>query len=526
MKSERYWQERFEALEKSQMATADKYLSELERQYRKASVSIQKETEHWFNKFANNNQISLTEARKWLTGKDLEEFNWSVQDYIEKGRTLNYTKQWEKQLINTSSKVHVTRLEAIQLQMRQHIEELYGRESKDVDELLSKIYEDGYYHTAYEIQKGTGIGYSLMKLDKDQIEKIIKTPWASDGSNFSDRIWTSKAKLVSELQTGLTQALIQGKSSYSITEDIAKKFNVSMRQASRLVQTESAFICSASTRDCYKELGVEEFEVLATLDNKTSEICQGMDGKHFPMSQYEIGVTAPPFHPNCRSTTVPYFNDEFTADETRAYRDIKGKTQKIDASMKYPEWKKKFLDTDSEDVILTDRETRAYTNPRVNEFFYLDIAILSYTVIDCQSLHFLRLFFHINHRVRQSKYCIGNVRSIANNASAYPTSCNRIAPFDSISKSCLNLVKHVSVSIVKQPDCFIPIFRSSKVLSLSFRTTFVSKDIIILSGTHCAKHLSNARKIFIDYIFLCHLIPPQSKIAFFFSISYQWYKCK
>jgi len=47
------------------------------------------------------------------------------------------------------------------------------------------------------------------------------------------------------------------------------------------------------------------------IDNKTSEICQQMDGKHFKMSDFQAGVTAPPFHPWCRTTTVLYFDDEW-----------------------------------------------------------------------------------------------------------------------------------------------------------------------------------------------------------------------
>ena len=125
----------------------------------------------------------------------------------------------------------------------------------------------------------------------------------------------------------------------------------------RLVQTEEAYFHSASTLDAYKELGVEEYEVVATLDNHTSEICHNMDGKHFPMSQYEIGATAPPFHPNCRTTTAPYFDD---LTGTRAARNEGGKTYQMPSNMTYPEWKKAFVyggdkdglsDTDKDGII-------------------------------------------------------------------------------------------------------------------------------------------------------------------------------
>ena len=104
----------------------------------------------------------------------------------------------------------------------------------------------------------------------------------------------------------LTKQLIIGSDPQKAIDKIADKFNVSKRQAGTLVMTESAAIASEASKDCMKDLGVEEYEISATLDSHTSEICQGMDGKHFKMSEYEPGVTAPPFHPNCRSTTVPY----------------------------------------------------------------------------------------------------------------------------------------------------------------------------------------------------------------------------
>ena len=88
---------------------------------------------------------------------------------------------------------------------------------------------------------------------------------------------------------------------------------------------------------------MEKYEILATLDGRTSEICRDMDGKVFGIKDYEVGTTAPPFHPNCRSTTVPYFDDEFTEGEQRAARDGDGETYYVPADLKYKDWERKFL---------------------------------------------------------------------------------------------------------------------------------------------------------------------------------------
>ena len=81
-----------------------------------------------------------------------------------------------------------------------------------------------------------------------------------------------------------------------------------------------------------------------------SEICRDMDGKHFPMSQWEVGVTAPPFHVWCRSTTVPYFDDDFDDIGERAARGEDGKTYYVPANMTYHQWEKGFVDGDKSEL--------------------------------------------------------------------------------------------------------------------------------------------------------------------------------
>ena len=344
MKHKEYWEKRFELLEDAQNKKTVEYFAELEKQYNKAALAVQDDVNRWYARYAVNNEISLQDAKKMLNATELEEFKWNVMDYIEKGRTLNYSDAWAKQLENASARWHISRLDSLKIQMQNHVEVLYGNELDEVTEFMRNLYTEGYYHTAYEIQKGFNIGYDLMKLDKDKIDKVLSKPWAVDGSNFSSRIWKQKNQLVSELHNNLTQAIIRGQNPSVVTDMIADRFKVSKGRASALVMTESAYFASASDKDCFNDLGVERYEILATLDHSTSDICRSLDGKVFPMSEYKVGVTAPPFHVRCRTTTVPFFDDEFELDTTRAARDEDGRTYQVPASMKYEEWKNTFVD--------------------------------------------------------------------------------------------------------------------------------------------------------------------------------------
>lgn len=344
-KSSEYWQQRFKQIEESQHNRGVQCYADIEKQYRKVQHQLETQINAWYGRFATNNGITLQEAKSILTNRQLEELKWDIHQYITYGRENAVNGQWMKQLENASVRYHISRLEALKLQTQQSLEVLFDNQIDSVDRAMRNIYMNGYYHTAYEIQKGVGVAWNFATLDDKQISKVIHKPWAADGKDFSSRIWTNKTKLVNELNTTLTQNIILGRDPQKAIDEIARKMKVSKTNAGRLVMTEEAFFSSVAQKDCFKELDVEQYEIVATLDSHTSDICQNMDGQHFNMSQWEVGVTAPPFHVNCRTTTVPYFDDEFDLVGERAARDEDGKTYYVPADMDYKEWKETFIDS-------------------------------------------------------------------------------------------------------------------------------------------------------------------------------------
>lgn len=342
-----YWKKRFEQLEDAMNNKGAQYMKDSEAIYRKAISNTEKEISRWYTRFADNEGISYQRAVEMLTGDELKEFHMDVKEYIQKGKTLGVSDQWSKELERASTKIHISKLEALKLQMQQQVEELTGKKAKGITDLMSDIYSDTFYKTAFEIQKGFGVATNFAKLDKKVIDKILVKPWASDGSNFSERIWGShRAQLVNKLHEGLTINLIQGKPPDNLIKEIANTFEVDRKRAATLVFTEKAYFQSIAQRDSFKNLGIEEYEIVATLDTKTSEICREMDGRHFKLSDYQIGLTAPPFHPRCRTATAPFFDDEFEDEVKRAARDENGDYYTVPANMKYDEWYRGFVEGD------------------------------------------------------------------------------------------------------------------------------------------------------------------------------------
>lgn len=345
MNNASYWKERFKTIEESQHKRGLKCYANIEEQYQHAQREIEQKINLWYQRFADNNNISLMEARKLLNSEELEELKWDVEEYIRYGKANALNQQWMDELENASAKAHINRLEAIKLQMQQSLEVAFGNQLDTVDKTIRDIYRTGYLYTAFEIQKGIGIGWNLATPNDRIISQVINKPWSADGRTFSDRIWTNKQKLINELNTTFTQGIITGSDPQRTINAISKKLAVSKQQAGRLVMTEQAAFSNAAQNECFKELGVEEFEIVETLDSHTCAVCGSFDGKHFPMSQFEIGVNAPPFHPNCRGCTCPYFDDEFTFEEKRSARNSDDeKTYRVPGNMSYEEWKKSFVE--------------------------------------------------------------------------------------------------------------------------------------------------------------------------------------
>ncbi len=130
-----------------------------------------------------------------------------------------------------------------------------------------------------------------------------------------------------------------GASPKKAIENIAKQFNTSKSNAGKLIMTESAYFATASQGECYKDLDVDNYEVVGTLDSHTCSFCGEMDGKVFPVNKMQAGSTAPPFHPWCRCTTAPYYEDMAGVGK-RFARDIEtGEAYYLPADTTYKQWK-------------------------------------------------------------------------------------------------------------------------------------------------------------------------------------------
>ena len=361
-----YWADRFTAEENRINELSKEQVKEAKKQYDIALKNTNQKIYEFYAKYAKDNNISMYEAKKRFNKKELKEFKMSLSEYVRKGQSLNIDPDDAiiKELKNVSSRVHIERLEALKMEIKAEIDLLSKTMENNLDKHLRSVYRDTYYRSAYSIQKGLDKFSNIEKLNPELLESLVYKPWTKDNTNWSKRIWGNDGKLVNILHTNLTQNIITGKPLKDIIDTIEERFNVERNIATRLIMTESAAYHSRAKERCMKDLGCEKYEIIATLDDRTSHICRSMDGKIFDMKDYEVGVTASPFHSNCRSVTAPYY-DKIDGDiNLRASRTEDDDYELVDVK-DYQDWYDNYVEKNNKSSII--KENIPLTLKKFNE---------------------------------------------------------------------------------------------------------------------------------------------------------------
>ncbi|MGI5912981.1 MAG: minor capsid protein [Syntrophomonadaceae bacterium] len=331
-----YWEKRQEITYLAGEKKVSDYYRGLQKAFEQAKKEIQSVINEFFMRYAKENKVTYAEAQKQLSRMELGE----LQDFID---LVNESMgKHNLKLVNMSIKARITRYQALEKQIDAILQRLYALEYEyKGKELLKEVYTNAYYRTWFNIDQYHGFHKEFAQVNPRTIDELIRYPF--NGANFSSRIWKQKDHMLQVLTEDITTMLVQGRNPQTLARDFARRFNTKEYEAYRLLHTESSFIIEQGSLAAYKEDGVEKYQILATLDMKTSDICREQDGKVYDVDKATVGVNYPPFHPFCRTTTVPYYEDDDKEVGTRVARDPKtGKSYEVPADMTYEQWENKY----------------------------------------------------------------------------------------------------------------------------------------------------------------------------------------
>ena len=317
------------------------YLStqkKIDKLLRKSEKETKAKIDEFYREYAIENKVPFSEAQKLLNTKELKSYKIDMQDYLDELK-LTDNKSFHKEVDLLYAKNRITRLESLLYQIKAEQDLMYTKQLKLLDDGFERVYSQAYYRTIYDIQNRNTYYYPFSKLDTKTMESVLSK--GSTNNVFSKAVWgTHRTKLNSEINTKIAQALAIGKSSKEMVADVVGRYGVASSNAERLIRTESAYYNNQASLESMKNTFAEQYIIDATLDNRTSLICQRMDRKIFNLDESQVGINYPPFHPNCRTVASIYIEGITNYDE-RVMRNTEGKSV-IEESLSYEEWQEKY----------------------------------------------------------------------------------------------------------------------------------------------------------------------------------------
>jgi len=211
--------------------------------------NLEKELRAFYQKYGKDGVITFAEARKWVSEQN-----------------------------------HQSRINALVLFVGGEFSSVLAKLKPQFKEFLLEVVE------TEELFFGT-------KIDAD---KILSKKWDIDNLNWEKRLEDYTDWWAANIARDLKQATKTGKHVDEVLENLDKRFKTINFNLTSLGLSESTAIGSFSRLQAFKQLGVTKYKFYSKVDERRCEHCGALHGMIFPVTAFEVGVTASPLHRRCR----------------------------------------------------------------------------------------------------------------------------------------------------------------------------------------------------------------------------------
>lgn len=218
--------------------------------------SLEDELRRFYSKYGEDGVVSYSDVKKWVSSKN----------HIKRSVLLN-------QIIISAFDVGFKEFQEI---FTNHLEGIVLKESQ----------------------------FFGVNLD---IDDILNTPWGTDNLTYLQRLSNHYDKWTTILANDAKLSILKQDSILDVVQQALKRGESIKTTLKRLLRTEANAVSSLSRKQVYKTISVKKYKFIHN-DGCNCKTCTDMDGQIFPLSEYEVGVTANPLHPNCRDYTIPVFD--------------------------------------------------------------------------------------------------------------------------------------------------------------------------------------------------------------------------
>lgn len=247
-----YTDEELTTLEEEELEITELAIAVMLGMLNSTKADFEKELRSFYNKYGKDGVVTYAEARKWVSRKDRRK-----------------------------------RLTVLYLLIHDKFSSTFSQLALDFQRMVDGI-----------IKKESEF------FDVDLKDDLSLT-WGIDKEDWLDRLEADIELWETQLKIDIKRSMLQGKSIEQIIEQLDDRFDSMNNVLKKLGLTESSAINSIARNEIFKRMGIKKYKFYTQPDERRCEVCGSMHGVTFPISAYEVGVTASPLHPRCRCWEVP-----------------------------------------------------------------------------------------------------------------------------------------------------------------------------------------------------------------------------
>ena len=314
MKSKEYWKKRQLAREELSFEKGTQAYEDYVKILKESNKEINNKIALLYARYHGELKklgVDKIQANTLLRGAEYKQWRYDIEKYVKEIERLKKTNPVEfrklsVELETLAYRSRISRLDSLKADIDYELIQAGERINNKVTDTLTEVYKDTYTSLTEDLHFKKGV------ISSSVVKKALENDWS--GANYSSRIWSNTDNLAKAIKNEVVMGLNKGLNYRTMSQNIAKKFETSYKNAERLVRTETNHIQNQATLIGYMDAGVVKYQFLAVLDSRTSHTCSDLNGEVFKTEDATEGENYPPMHPQCRSTTVPYEYADIESD--------------------------------------------------------------------------------------------------------------------------------------------------------------------------------------------------------------------
>lgn len=182
------------------------------------------------------------------------------------------------------------------------IDPAYEEYVVEMTELFGKVFEFNYDYakTTLKVEEESDDNPLLLF----SLLGLASIPWVEDGLTYQERMILRGQQLKNNIRNILLRCATLGYGTKRILDTVRAEIEKPKYRGTQVLVDESNHFANEAVKELAKDL-FDGYEISEVLDAKTCEFCASMHGMKFTWDKYEVGITAPSFHPCCRGRIIP-----------------------------------------------------------------------------------------------------------------------------------------------------------------------------------------------------------------------------